>query len=62
MVEAVRLVGKLGGHLGRKRDGPPGTQTLWRGLQRLETATEAFAIFTDDGQYFQWRKQKNHGP
>ena len=28
-------VAKLGGWLGRKGDGPPGWQTLWRGYQRL---------------------------
>jgi hypothetical protein len=28
-------VAKLGGYLGRKSDGPPGWQTLWRGYQRL---------------------------
>lgn len=28
-------LGKLGGHLGRRRDGPPGVQCLWRGLRRL---------------------------
>jgi hypothetical protein len=28
-------VAKLGGWLGRKSDGPPGWQTLWRGYQRL---------------------------
>jgi len=31
----VRLIGRLGGHLGRKSDGHPGQMTLWRGLQRL---------------------------
>jgi hypothetical protein len=36
------------GHLGRKGDGPPGTQVLWRGLQRLDTATEMYVIFTQD--------------
>lgn len=44
MTQAVRMVGQLGGHLGRKSDGPPGTQVLWRGLQRLESAVEAFHI------------------
>ena len=44
--EAMLMVGAIGGHLGRKSDGFPGTQTLWRGLQRLETATEMYAIFT----------------
>lgn len=28
-------VAKLGGYLGRKCDGPPGWQSLWRGYQRL---------------------------
>jgi hypothetical protein len=45
--EAMRMVGAIGGHLGRKSDGPPGTQTLWRGIQRLDTATEMYVIFTD---------------
>lgn len=31
----VRMVAKLGGFLGRKRDGEPGMITLWRGLIRL---------------------------
>jgi len=43
---AMRMVGAIGGHMGRKSDGPPGTQTLWRGLQRLDTATEMYVIFT----------------
>ena len=33
--EVIRMLGRLGGHLGRKRDGEPGAMTLWRGLQRL---------------------------
>jgi hypothetical protein len=45
--QAMRMVGAIGGHLGRKSDGAPGTQTLWRGLQRLDTATEMYVIFTD---------------
>ena len=44
LAEAIRLLGTMGGHLGRKNDGSPGTQTLWRGLQRLDTATEMFTI------------------
>jgi hypothetical protein len=31
----VDAVAKLGGYLGRKCDGPPGWQSLWRGYQRL---------------------------
>jgi hypothetical protein len=33
--EAVRLIAALGGFLGRKGDGEPGTTTLWRGLGHL---------------------------
>jgi hypothetical protein len=32
----VRAVAKLGGFLGRKRDGEPGVRALWRGYQRLQ--------------------------
>ena len=34
--QAVRMVASLGGFLGRKGDGQPGVQCLWRGWQRLE--------------------------
>ena len=34
--EAVRMVGSLGGFLGRKGDGEPGTKAMWLGLQRLD--------------------------
>jgi hypothetical protein len=33
--QAVLWIGRLGGHLGRKRDGMPGVRTLWRGLRDL---------------------------
>jgi hypothetical protein len=33
--EVVRMLGKLGGHLGRKGDGEPGVLVLWRGWMRL---------------------------
>jgi hypothetical protein len=33
--EAVRMIGRLGGHLGRKGDGEPGPTVLWRGWLRL---------------------------
>ena len=35
IAEAVRVVAQLGGHLGRKGDGPPGLKVLWRGLKAL---------------------------
>ncbi|MGH3429382.1 MAG: IS4 family transposase [Mycobacteriales bacterium] len=34
--EAVRWIGRLGGHLNRKRDGLPGVRTLWRGWRDLD--------------------------
>jgi len=42
--EAIHMVASLGGFLGRKGDGEPGTQTLWLGLQRLEDITEMWKI------------------
>lgn len=39
--EMVRLVGRFGGHLGRKRDGPPGPKALWQGLQCIMNYVEA---------------------
>ena len=42
--EAIGMVARIGGFLGRKGDGVPGTTTLWRGLQRLDTAAEMYAI------------------
>jgi hypothetical protein len=31
----VRTIARLGGHLARSRDPPPGALVLWRGLSRL---------------------------
>ena len=42
--EAMRMVASLGGFLGRKCDGNPGTKTLWLGLQRLDAMTEMYKI------------------
>jgi hypothetical protein len=42
--EAIRMVAKLGGFLGRKRDGQPGSITIWRGLIRLHDIVEAWQI------------------
>ena len=36
MREAVLMIGRLGGHLGRKCDGMPGTKTLWLGWRDLQ--------------------------
>jgi hypothetical protein len=33
--EVVHMIGRIGGHLGRKGDGEPGMTVLWRGWMRL---------------------------
>ena len=35
LAEMVDMVGKTGGHMGRKKDPPPGPECLWRGLGKL---------------------------
>lgn len=40
----VKGVAKLGGYLGRKRDGPPGTKTLWIGLRRLSDLVNGYLL------------------
>jgi Domain of unknown function (DUF4338)/Transposase Tn5 dimerisation domain/Transposase DNA-binding len=42
--EAIRMVAKIGGFLGRKSDGEPGTETLWRGLQHLDLMTDVWRV------------------
>jgi hypothetical protein len=33
--EMIKIVGRLGGWMGRKSDGPPGPKSMWTGLQRM---------------------------
>jgi hypothetical protein len=40
----VHGVAKLGGFVGRKSDGDPGVQTLWRGYQRLQDILEGYEL------------------
>lgn len=42
--EAVRMTAQLGGFLGRKSDGEPGTKTMWLGLQRLDDLATMFKL------------------
>jgi hypothetical protein len=37
-------IGRLGGHLNRKGDGPPGLITLWRGMLILQNLIEGYKI------------------
>jgi hypothetical protein len=46
---AMRMVGKLGGFLGRKLDGQPGAECLWRGFNTLAALTGLWTVM-------------NHGP
>jgi hypothetical protein len=42
--EASRMIATIGGFQGRKSDGEPGTETLWRGLERLHDMTGMWRI------------------
>lgn len=43
--QAIIMVASLGGFLNRKSDKDPGTETIWRGLQRLDDITKAYVAF-----------------
>ena len=36
----VGMVGKMGGHMGRKKDPSPGPECLWRGMEKLRCYVE----------------------
>jgi hypothetical protein len=42
--EAVMAIAKLGGHLGRKSDGPPGIKAVWTGFQALQYLVEGMLL------------------
>ena len=44
LAQATKWIGRLGGHLGRKSDGPPGLKTIWRGYQRLKDFADLYAL------------------
>jgi hypothetical protein len=43
--EMVRMVAQLGGYVDRKRDDPPGPQTVWLGLQRMHDMALCWQLF-----------------
>jgi hypothetical protein len=49
--EATRCVAQLGGFLGRKCDGEPGPQTLWRGLRRLHDLSQGWLMAQPQDQF-----------
>ena len=44
LAQAVAWLAQLGGHLGRKGDGPPGIRTLWRGWRDLQLLVEGYCL------------------
>ena len=44
--QAVMWIGRLGGHLSRKSDGPPGLKTVWLGYQQLCNAASVYELMT----------------
>lgn len=44
LYQAVMWIGRLGGHLGRKRDGLPGVRTLWRGWRDLQMMLPLYRV------------------
>jgi len=45
--EAVKLVAKIGGYLGRKNDPPPGHQILWQGYLEFQFMCAGFALMME---------------
>jgi len=43
----LNQVACLGGYLGRKHDGPPGTEVMWRGLRRVFDFSLAWTTFNE---------------
>ena len=48
LAAATHLISLLGGYLNRSRDGPPGNQTMWLGLDRLTTSVFVMTLMEDD--------------
>lgn len=47
--EAVRLIAKIGGYLGRANDPPPGHQLIWQGYAGFQFMCLGFELLDDDG-------------
>ena len=48
--EMVRLVAQLGGYVNRKRNDPPGPQTIWIGMQRMHDFALCWQLFGPDAR------------
>jgi len=49
--EAVRMIAKLGGFLGRKNDGEPGMTYIWRGWEKLALIAEFWLSIHSEATY-----------
>lgn len=45
MIEMIRYIGKLGGHLDRKNDPEPGVKAIWIGICKLANYADAWDLF-----------------
>ena len=46
--DVVRLIAQLGGILARKGDGEPGAKTIWRGLDKVQTAAQTLRALREN--------------
>jgi len=44
MADLGLAIGRLGGHMNRKSDGPPGWQTLWLGMRKLADLVQGYRL------------------
>jgi hypothetical protein len=58
--EATLMVGRLGGFLGRKRDGHPGAMVIWRGLQKLWFIRASWEAFGPQSGETSVQRRKRH--
>lgn len=47
--EATMWLAQMGGHLGRKNDGPPGLKTVWQGYESLLQAVALYEVLKNLG-------------
>lgn len=57
----THMIAKLGGFIGRKCDGEPGCQTLWRGWQRFEDIVACYLLSTRHQGNFPYCVQPAYG-
>ena len=46
----MKMIATLGGHRGRKNDGPAGIKIIWTGLQAMHKLAEGWDAFKEFGQ------------